>query len=267
MAELVAEAERGSPVGIQLVRAILAIQNILADLCRLGVHLLADIRLRVEIQAGLRHSGSRAVDRAGLHLAHLRLDRQVRDSHVQQGVDEVERLHVGRASSHLALGRRVQGHASEEVQAIQVKGSRQGSLLGDHGFLRTRLEAQLVEIHLVQVFHRVPGQCHAHGEVSPSSLDTRHILRILMVMELLVVSTVEPVASACRQHILVRAQLLQGPAGIILSHIPTPVRERTIETLPDSVLRTIERFRYDLRVELGIHVTRGSRREASHTHQ
>ena len=29
MAELVAEAERGSPVGIQLVRAILAIQNIL----------------------------------------------------------------------------------------------------------------------------------------------------------------------------------------------------------------------------------------------
>ena len=85
----------------------------------------------------------------------------------------MERFHVGRAPSHLALGRGVQGHAAEEVQAIQVKGSGQGSLLRDHGFLRTRLEAQLVEIHLAQVFHRIPSQCHAHGEVSPSRLDTR----------------------------------------------------------------------------------------------
>lgn len=170
MAELVAEAERGSPVGIQLVRAILAIQNILADLCRLGVHLLADIRLRVEIQAGLRHSGASAVDRAGLHLAHLRLDRRLgiatssKESikwNVSTSVERPLTSLLGSSCTRPRL-RRSPSHPG--------KGKPQGSLLGDHGFLRTRLEAQLVEIHLVQVFHRVPGQCHAHGEVSPSSL-------------------------------------------------------------------------------------------------
>ena len=212
MAELIVEAEGRRPVSIQLVGTILAIQDILTDLRSLGVHRLTNVGLSIEVEACTNHRTCRTVDRTGLHRTHLALDRQVRDRYVQQRVDEVEGLHVGRTTLHLALCRGVECYATKEIQTIQIEGGSQSGLLCQHRLTRTCGEAQLIEIDLLQVLQGIPCQSDTHRKVGPTIADAGHILRILMVMELLIVRTIKPVTTTGRTNILIRTQLLQRPA-------------------------------------------------------
>ncbi len=74
------------------------------------------------------------------------------------------------------------------------------------------------------------------------------------MMEIDVYSSIVPIRSSGWKTQFVSPKFLKQEKVVIVSCIPTPMGEWSVETLPDSILVRVECLRYHLRVELWIYV-------------
>ena len=79
----VVKSEYVRPIRFQCILSVLTVDNVLADLGGFGKHLLADIRLGIEIQTSLQSCTGCTMDRTGFHPSQLFLDRKIRNGYFQ----------------------------------------------------------------------------------------------------------------------------------------------------------------------------------------